>query len=249
MSASKSALYYLHAPALSVTPHHNAFAPFVCRASNEHPRPPAPPSAVLEVRFQFVEQLSDAVLLYVVDRLLVHASRAFVSAHQLPHPLQNVPAIDLVIERVEPSLGICLSRPVEHSLQFSSVLPRGYSRHLALTHPSQHVRVNEVAPFPSPRSVVRSAQPVHMPPPTPSHKHPFPDHRYRRHPPAQFAGRCAASVSPVPAVPSNVPCPLRRVLQLHSIFTPSVAFALKSRLCTPSLPPTRALSLHAQASL
>ena len=67
--------------------------------------------------------LVDAVLLDVGDGLSVDAGRAAVGAHQLPRPLQNVSAVDLVIERVEPSSGIGLGRPVERSLQFSDCCP------------------------------------------------------------------------------------------------------------------------------
>ena len=41
---------------------------------------------------------------------------ASIVAHVGPRPLQDVPAIDLVIERVEPSLGVGLGRPVQRSL-------------------------------------------------------------------------------------------------------------------------------------
>src|SRR5437773_2198057 len=79
----------------------------------------------------------DAVLLNVGDGLLVDASRATIGAHQLPRPLQNVSAVDLVVERVEPSSGIGLGRPVKRSLQFSDfVLLGGPSHDVALTGPS-----------------------------------------------------------------------------------------------------------------
>ena len=84
---------------------------------DEHPtgrkRPPPP---LLEIHGQLVEQPGDAVLLDVGDGLSVDAGRASVGAHQLPRTLQNVSAVDLVVERVEPSPGIGLGRPVKRSL-------------------------------------------------------------------------------------------------------------------------------------
>jgi hypothetical protein len=50
-------------------------------------------------------------------------------AYLPPRPLQDVSAVDLVVERVEASPGIGLGRPVQRSLQFSdSLLLGGYSR-------------------------------------------------------------------------------------------------------------------------
>jgi hypothetical protein len=73
-------------------------------------------AAVLQIRGQLVKQLGDAVLLDVSDGLPVDAGRATIGAHRPPRPLQDVPAVDLVIERVEPPSGIGLGRPVERSL-------------------------------------------------------------------------------------------------------------------------------------
>src|SRR5437763_3162372 len=48
--------------------------------------------------------------------------------------------VDLVVERVEPSFGIGLGRPVERSLQFSDPLLLGGPSHdVALTGPSLYV--------------------------------------------------------------------------------------------------------------
>ena len=75
---------------------------------------PSPRSAASSSR-----QPGDPVLLDVGDGGLVDAGRAVVGAHRLPRPLQNVPAVDLVVDRVEPSFGVGFGRPVKRSLQFS----------------------------------------------------------------------------------------------------------------------------------
>src|SRR5271154_6765117 len=108
---------------------------------DEHPagrkRTPAP---LLEIRGQLVEQPGNPVLLDISAGLSGDAGRATIGAHQLPRTLQNVPAVDLVVERVEPSSGIGLGRPVERSLQFSDfVLLGGPSHDVALTDPSLYV--------------------------------------------------------------------------------------------------------------
>jgi len=96
---------------------------------DEHPtRGKRTPAPGLQIRGQLIEELGDAVLLDLGDGLLVDASRAAIGAHQLPRPLQDVAAVDLVMERVEPASGLGLGRPVERSLQFSDfVLPGGPS--------------------------------------------------------------------------------------------------------------------------
>jgi hypothetical protein len=87
---------------------------------DEHPaRGKRTPAPVLQIRGQLVKQPGNPVALNVGDGLFVDAGRATIGAHQLPRPLQDVPAVDLVIERVEPSSGIGLGRPVQRPLQFS----------------------------------------------------------------------------------------------------------------------------------
>jgi hypothetical protein len=70
----------------------------------------------LQIRGQLVEQPLSPVLLDLCEADSVDAGRATIGTHQRPRPLQDVPAMDLVIERVETSLGIGLGRPVERSL-------------------------------------------------------------------------------------------------------------------------------------
>ncbi|HYY20523.1 MAG TPA: hypothetical protein VE780_01475 [Thermoleophilaceae bacterium] len=85
-------------------------------------------AAGAEVRRELVEQPGNAVALDLLDGLPVDAGRATV-AHLPPRPLQDVPAVDLVVERVEASPGIGLGRPVERSLQFSGPVFRGGNSH------------------------------------------------------------------------------------------------------------------------
>ena len=69
----------------------------------------------LQLRFQLVEQPGHPVP-QPRPGGLVDARRAVVAAHLTPRPLQDVPAVDLVIQRVEPSSGIGLGRPVKRML-------------------------------------------------------------------------------------------------------------------------------------
>ena len=84
---------------------------------NEHPTSRQRPiAAVPQIRDQLVKEPVSAVLLDISDGLSVDAGRAMISAHRLPRPLHNVPAVDLVMERVEPSFGVDFGRPVKRSL-------------------------------------------------------------------------------------------------------------------------------------
>jgi hypothetical protein len=120
---------------------------------DEHPaRGKRPPTPVLQIRGQLIKQPGNPVLLDISDGLLVDAGRAAIGAHQLPRPLQDVPAVNLVIERVEPSPGIGLGRPVKRSLQFSDfVLPGGPSHFWHSPALPCARRMNEAAALPSPR--------------------------------------------------------------------------------------------------
>ena len=87
----------------------------------------------------------------------VDAGGAAIAAHLLPRPLQDVPAVDLVVERVEPSSGIGLGRPVERALQFLDLVIGGpsHSGHSPALPCSAHV--DEAAALPSP-AVLLSAR-------------------------------------------------------------------------------------------
>ena len=176
----------------------------------------------------------------------VDAGRATVGAHQLPRPLQNVPAVDLVIERVEPSPGIGLGRPVKRSLQFSDfVLLGGPSHDVALTGPSLCVTHERSS---GPSLTARFCCPVGSSGTTAASdalpaRRPLPGSSPvigRDAPTAHSAGRRAGE-----GLPSsrrhhlNVPRPLRRGVPRgcnSRLFTPSMAFAVTdaARL---SLPP------------
>jgi len=56
-----------------------------------------------EIRGQLVEQAVNAVALDISEGLAIDAGRAAVAAHLAPRLLQDVPAVDFVVERVEAS--------------------------------------------------------------------------------------------------------------------------------------------------
>ena len=66
---------------------------------------------------QFAEQPGDPVLLDGGQGDLVDTRSAIVTAHRDPRAPQNIPAADLVIQRVESPPGIGLGRPVQRMLQ------------------------------------------------------------------------------------------------------------------------------------
>ncbi len=121
-------------------------------------------AAVLETGGELVEQPVNPVPLDLLDGHLVDAWCATIAAHQLPRALQHVPAVDLVIERVEPSPGVGLGRPVQRVLQGTDRIQHlrsqnGGTSHLG-THrasPCQAARIDEAAALPLP-AVVLSAR-------------------------------------------------------------------------------------------
>src|SRR5204862_2995 len=98
---------------------------------------------LLQIRGQLVKDPGDAGLLDCGNVLSVAACRAAVGARQLPRALQNIPAVGLVVERVEPSPGIGLGRPVNRSFQFSDLLLLG----APLPPPRKAVNTNDAAGF------------------------------------------------------------------------------------------------------
>ncbi len=177
-----------------------------------------------------------------------------------PRPLQDVPAGDLVVERVEASPRVGLGRPVERSLQFSdSVLLGGAS------HEGTH------QPFPARETRGRSSGPSHhrrLCCPTGSSgttaaSDALPAGR-PLHGSSPLIGRPAPAVVPAArrageGLPSSrrhllsVPRPLRReVLRgcASRLFTPSMAFALRDWARLFLAPALRRATLTArQASL
>jgi N-terminal domain of anti-restriction factor ArdC len=95
---------------------------------------------------EFIQHPGHPVPLDVGDSGPVDPGRAAVAAHLNPRALQNVPAIDLVVERVEPSPGISLGRPVQRSLQSLDTVLLGGPSHEG-THP----------PFPAPKRIDEAA--------------------------------------------------------------------------------------------
>ena len=103
---------------------------------------------------------SHPVLLDVSQGGLVNARRAVVAAHRDPRPPQDVFAVDLVPQRMEPSSRIGLGRPVEHMLQCADPVAsdsrQGGPSRISGTHRSgpPSLRVNEAAALPSPQVVL-----------------------------------------------------------------------------------------------
>jgi hypothetical protein len=99
--------------------------------------PGVPPATLLQAIGELVEQPVNTEQLDLGDGQPVDAGRAAVAAHQLPRPLQDVAAVDLVVERMKPWFGVGLGRPVQPSLQFlDPVMLRG----LATRRPSPAFR-------------------------------------------------------------------------------------------------------------
>ena len=213
----------------------------------EHPaRGQRPPSPLPQIRGQLIEQPVNPVLLDIGDGLPVDAGRAMIGAHQLPRPLQNVPAVDLVIERVEPTSGISLGRPVKRSLQFSNlVLLDGPSHDVALTSRSLYVtHERSSGPSLTAGSVVPSAQAVIRPPPTPSRlpstSRLITGYRTRtlRRSTAEPPGRGGPPKFPPPPYERSEPSTPGSPSGLHSrLFTPSMAFAVSNAARLSLSPP------------
>ena len=128
---------------------------------------------------KIIEQHAHPGLLDVGDGGPVDAGGTAVAAHLPPRPLQDVSARDLVKERVEASVGVGLGRPVERSLQITDVIPLGgpsHNRH-SPAFPCTQTHGRSSGPSLTRGYVVRRAQAVLRPPPTPS--------RHATHFPAQ----------------------------------------------------------------
>ena len=136
---------------------------------------------------QLVEQPGHPVLLDVGDGGSVDARCAAVAAHLNPGALQHVPAMDLVIERVEPSSGVGLGRPVKRPLQDLDLVCCGGTSHEGThrTLPCAEAHRRSRGPSLTGGCVVRPAQAVLRPPPTPT--------RHDTHFPAQTGYRTRRS--------------------------------------------------------
>ena len=146
------------------------------RLRDEHPPGrQRPERSRLQLRFQLTEQPGNPVLLDGGQGGLIDARSAVVAAHLAPRPLQDVPAADLVIQRVESSSGIGLGRPVERMLQGTDRVERAPDAKGGTSHDGTHrpllanLRADEAAALPITGGyVVRPARSVLRPPPTPS---------------------------------------------------------------------------------
>ena len=136
-----------------------------------------PIAAFPQLAGQLTEQPVYAVLLDLGQGDLVDARRAVIPAHRDPRAPQNVPAADLVIQRVEPPPGIGLGRPVQRMLQGTDRISRDTGRSLrggtslTGTHrapPCQHAHRRSSGPSHHRRLCCPAAQPVLRPPPTPT---------------------------------------------------------------------------------
>lgn len=85
------------------------------------------PSSLPQVLGYFVQKSFDPVLLDIGQGGSIDARCAIVTAHRDPRPAQDVPAIDLVPQRVKPSSRAGLGRPVQH-------MPQGTNRVLCGPH-------------------------------------------------------------------------------------------------------------------
>jgi site-specific DNA recombinase len=107
-----------------------------------------------------VKQPGYPVLLDLGQSDPVDARCAVVTAHHDPRAPQDVSAVDLVHQRVEPTSGIGLGRPVKRVLQGSDRIQRrtsasgGTSRIGTHQAPPQPQRIDEVAALPSPPVVL-----------------------------------------------------------------------------------------------
>src|SRR6266498_5120504 len=134
-------------------------------------------AAVLQHHGELVEQPVNPILLDLLDGQLVDARCTTVAAHLLPRPLQDVPAGELVVQRVEPSSGIGLGRPVQRMLQGTDRVEtlrlldasRGGTSHDGHSPALlASLRTDKAAALPITGGyVVQPARPVLRPPPTP----------------------------------------------------------------------------------
>ena len=107
-----------------------------------------------------IKQPGHPVLLDPGQSGRVNTWRAIVAAHHHPRALKHIPAMDLVCQRVKPSPGIGLGRPVKRMLQSTDRISRDTPARsqsggtsLTGTHrapPRQTLRIGEAAALPSP---------------------------------------------------------------------------------------------------
>ncbi len=130
------------------------------RLGDQHPASrQRPVSSFSQFGGQLVNEPERSVLVFdLIQRGLVNAGCAVAGAHRDPPTPQDIPAEDLVPQRVKPTSGIGLGRPVQRVLQGTHLIqPRtsaagGTSRRIG-THrapPATSSRIDEAGALPSP---------------------------------------------------------------------------------------------------
>ena len=212
-----------------------------------------PVPALPQLASQLTEQPAYAVLPDCGQGDLVDARRTVIPAHCDPRAPQNIPAADLVKQRVERPPGIGLGRPVQRMLQGTDRIGRDTPARslrggtsLTGTHrapPWQGCARAKQRPFPPRRLCCPAAQPVLRPPPTPTrpadHFPVRPVIAIGRHAPAAKSAGCRAGEG----LPSSrrylryVPRPIRWGVPhgyASRLFAPSMAFATPASSSSPA---------------
>ncbi len=147
----------LHNPVTNRRNRQRALLPRLPRLGYQHPtRRQRPITATPQIRGQLVKKPGNPILLNISQSGLIDARRTIVTAHRDPRPPQDIPAPDLVPQRVEPSPGVSLGRPVQRMLQGTDRIqgrtsPDGGTSRTALTGPLLNTtRTDEAAALPSP---------------------------------------------------------------------------------------------------
>src|SRR5664279_1800051 len=130
---------------------------------------------IAKVVGQLIQEPVNPVFLNVGQGGRVDTRSAVVRAHRNPRPLQDVPAEDLVMQRVKPSSRIGLGRPVQRMLQGTNRVTHGPHRGGTSRNDGTHriplltdtARERSSGPSLTGGYVVRSARSVLRPPPTP----------------------------------------------------------------------------------
>jgi hypothetical protein len=78
-----------------------------------------------QLHLELVEERIDTRLLDLGDRDAINPGRAAIRPHLRPRPLQHIPAMDAIPERVEPSARRPLGRQVQLDLEFSDLVLLG----------------------------------------------------------------------------------------------------------------------------
>ena len=109
----------------------------------------------------------------------IDTSGTAIAGHIHPGPPQHVPAMDLVVERMEPSVGRSLGCPVERALKLNDLVSGGHSP--AGTHRPvpPTTRMHDAGALRSGRVMLSRPSALLRPPPTPSRHRPTSRRRHR----------------------------------------------------------------------